>query len=249
MLTRHRFFLLLACGASSGCAARFSPDPAADRDPIAAQVAHAVDLRFVVARDRGGTAVPIGPNTVITCWHNFVDDDGVESTSIEFDGVTIPVTVLDRGDCPPIDLPKPVGMMHDWAVLSTPETIALRPVRADAARELRIGDTVYLAGYFGGNSGPITHARAESLSVTVVRARVAPTPSSWTDKPEELICLDAPNPDTYHGISGGAALVWDEYRNEFILIGIYRGMWKRTFLGLGDSVHIVRRIPPRWSTP
>jgi len=141
--------------------------------------------------------------------------------------------------------------MEDWAIVWTFPAIGELPdsVRVDTNRTVMPGDAIYVIGYYGGGADEISFEEAVELSPIVVKATAVETPRNEPFDTSRLIYADAPADQVYRGISGGAAVVFDDERREWVIVGIYRGMSIRERHSLGlvhwrdRAHHIVVRFP------
>jgi|GEM_PF-2446442 len=192
-----------------------------------------------VAPFASGTAVPVGDDVLVSCRHNFRPT----LDALWIDGETTPITVFESGSRDDL-------MTEDWVKFSVPPGVASvsDSTIIDFDHPVSPGEDIYLIGYYGGPRHGISQEAARNLTKTIIHGKVIEPPALWPDCPEEIICVNAPGADAYHGVSGGAAVVYDPRRGRWVVVGIYRGMAiRRTrFLGLSRtdvSVHTVLRVP------
>lgn len=176
------------------------------------RVVHIFNPRTIPSNS--GTAVPIGGNRLASCRHNFppyVD-------SLWIDGKTVPIAMELSGA-------RDDSLLEDWCVFSVPDGVAeVAPhTIVDFTYPVNPGQKIYLIGFYGGRHHGISEATAKSLSRVTVPGTVTEAPEAWQQVSSSVIFVQAPEPDAYHGISGGAAVVHDEVTGCWVIVGIYRG--------------------------
>jgi hypothetical protein len=200
-----------------------------------------------------GTGVPIGNNTIATCLHVFPPP----ATSMWIDGQTVPIEMWYSGGLwREVNADGTVARSDDWVDVSKDwqEFHALagnfEPApgsEIDFDRPLRVGETIYLIG-FGGDATKIDRESARSMKPTVVAGRVAETPPDWKDRIIAVEVSVPPEHKRFGGMSGGAAVVFDETSGNWVVVGLSRGLLEtRNRLGpfewsVGSVVQVVR--PP-----
>jgi len=147
---------------------------------------------------------------------------------LRLNGATVSAKVVDRGACE-----KPED---DWAVFEVlgPDC-EIPALPRDPSHQLVAGDEVVLLGFWKDPSGQIP---------SVISGRVTTPPLPWLSVPETIIPIETSYSEVYFGLSGGAAVVWDERHERYVLVGVYRGMrqWPLV-LGAKLGVQAVRRLP------
>ena len=174
-----------------------------------------------------------------SCRHNFPP----QLQSLWIDGKMAPITMLWSGE-------SDDQMLEDWCVFQVPPGVAtVDPgTRIDFKRTVKAGETIYLIGFYGGPKHGISRETALNLPKTIVMGTVVEAPKEWRQFQEEIIFVDAPEPDAYHGISGGAAVVFDPDSSSWVVVGVYRGavVESQEFLGFSRQLrtyHTIRRLP------
>lgn len=117
----------------------------------------------------------------------------------------------------------------------------------DFDRPLHVGEAIYLIG-FGGDAAKIDRESAKSMKATVVAGRVAEAPPDWKDRIIAVEVSVLPEHKRFGGMSGGAAVVYDEKSGNWVVVGLCRGLLEtRNSFGpfewsVGSVVQVVR--PP-----
>ena len=92
-----------------------------------------------------------------------------------------------------------------------------------------VGRQIFLAGYWHGQPAPNLPPDATTGVRSWLRANVVETPRGRSDQLIHAEVTDFDFMVRLHGMSGGAALVWDEDSGSFVLIGIVvGGYWNFT---------------------
>lgn len=251
---RPILLLLVSCGIlfSAGCAReQAQPASAGSIEAFpegldAVEVCHIINIRAVPMGS--GSAVPIGENMLASCRHNFPPN----LDALWIDGRTVPITMLRSGG-------QDGHIPDDWCVFAVPDGVAeVAPnTMVDFARVVKPGERIYFIGFYAGALGATSASAsieaAMAFPKTFVRGTVVEPPllwslGDWDVVSPRVILVDAPEPNAYHGISGGAAVVHDAATNRWIIVGFYRGAvveswWLLDWLGLGRTLHTVVRPP------
>lgn len=158
-----------------------------------------------------GTGIPLGQGRILTNWHLVVN-----TQTLSVDGDELPYRIAESGDLKEyiLHVRRSASAAHDWVVLQLSKSFE-QPLPIDFHRDLKPGDTIYLmgcAGQEGSADGP-----GELIS-----AQVAKRPL-FVPTGRNVVLLDAPSTQSYHGLSGGAACIWDRDRQTLVIVGTYVG--------------------------
>lgn len=147
---------------------------------------------------------------------------------LSLNGAAVQARLVDRGACEVAE--------DDWAVFEVlgPD-LGIPEIARDASRQFAAGDEVILLGFWKDPSGK---------DPSVISGRVTALPLPWLSVPDEILAIETSYSEVYFGLSGGAAVVWDERQERHVLVGVYRGMrqWPLV-LGAKLGVQAVRRLP------
>ncbi len=184
-----------------------------------------------------GTAVVLGPDTLIMTRHQ------LGKLYYEVNGVLTSLEVLESSSAPD----------DDWAVVRACPSVTTEAAWTEPERSIGVGQAIFLIGYWGKKelgTSPWTWSHVANLPRTIVKGRVVAPPKhlGLEELPpdEHFIYCDTPCAQLFAGLSGGAAVVWDERAARFVLIGIYCGVaYVRAEDGsLLFAAQLVRRLPP-----
>ena len=204
----------------------------------------------IVDPDAGvsGTGVSIERDLVLTNWHNVED-----ATSIEVNGRPCEIEILDHGNVHPDEMRRPRGYHGDWAVIRADAIELPDPPSFRRIDGVPAGSAVVVAGYFGGLEAPIPIKMARRLGRAAITMRVV-EPPGWLPssmRTEGMLFLEAPQSrETYHGLSGSPAFLYNEETGEHEVIGVYRGTVRmKPLIGEPIAVHSVILLPDEVELP
>jgi hypothetical protein len=211
-----------------GCASQPGPDAASWISD--GEVCRCVPTTRILGRTSAGTGIPLGGHLLLTARHV------VKDRYLQIDGRWARYRVLARGE----------GPNDDWILIRS--NAAPKEATIDLAPGYRLqpGEPIYFLGYWQGTTEEavdINEARRRPLCV--VRAAAARPPVSFSLPTSGLLFAAAPLKGTsYQGISGGPVAVYDAEERRFRIIGIYKGSWEVSALGMSRTLHTVVPIPP-----
>ena len=179
-----------------------------------------------------GSAVQLGEDRLFTCRHLLTQP------VVEINGERSGYRVV-------AEPPRGEAYVDDWAVIEL-DDVALPSAAAFSEPEprprVKAGQDIYLIGYRV--TGDLKRDEVLGLPRTVVKGRVTTLPFYLVGPRRELIYVEAPQEDTYSGLSGGAAVCYDPQEDRLKIVGIYQGTIEYTFLGRRWwKRHVVRRYP------
>ncbi|MBL8875951.1 MAG: hypothetical protein JNM86_09175 [Phycisphaerae bacterium] len=200
-----------------------------------------------------GSAVPIGGNVFVTNLHVFPPP----ATSMQLDGQTVAIEMISSGGLwRQVNTDGSIArgddwtdVLRDWQKFRALEGTFEPPPRSqiDFERKVRIGETIYLFG-FAGDASKLDRESVKHLKPTILKGRAVQAPKQWD---ERIIAVQTEVPadhDHFGGMSGGAAVVHDDERDCWVIVGVNRGSVEfRVRFGLwewseGSVVQVVR--PP-----
>jgi hypothetical protein len=193
------------------------------------EVCDCVPVCRIIGSTAGGTGIPLGNNLILTARHV------VKDRFLQVNGRWSRYRTLAKGE----------GENDDWIVLHCRGAPDESNVELAPGYTPRPGEPLFLLGYWQGHSTEKMDVReARRLPLRVVRAEAASAPMSLTLSTEGLMFCTAPLQGTsYHGISGGPVAAYDEQTGKFRVVGVYKGCWEVTFMGVTRTLHTYVPLP------
>ena len=194
------------------------------------QVCDCVPACRIIGPTAGGTGIPLGKNVILTARHV------VKDRFLQINGRWSRYRVLAKGE----------GGNDDWMLLHCRAAPAESNVELAPGYRPRPGDPLFLLGYWQGPGAEekMDVREARRLPLHVVRAEAESTPLSLTLPTGGLMFCSAPLQGTsYHGISGGPVAAYDAESGSFKVVGVYKGSWEVTFMGVSRTFHTIVPLP------
>ncbi len=123
-------------------------------------------------------------------------------------------------------------------------------IRWTFAPELEIGQDIFLIGFCDTLLPAGTRAFGKTRSLVAVHGQVRRPPALLPPAPPGQVCVETSSEQTFGGMSGGAAVICDAEAQRLVVVGIYRGSFQWSVLGLslkGVQAVVRPKLPPEVS--
>lgn len=196
-----------------------------------------------------GSAVFLGNGVFVTCRHVLP----LNTATVELDnGEQRAIRVLASGL---FDLTDIRSGAEDWMVFEIvpsgdDEFAVENPPLVDFERKLEIGQDIFLVGFCDALLPAGIHTGGGMRPMIAVNGQVRRPPALLPPAPPGQVCVETSSKHVFDGMSGGAAVVWDTEAQRLVVVGIYRGMFQWSFLGLplkGVETVVRPKLPPEVS--